>query len=100
MERWQRWVNRVILAAGRSLPVYTDKQTSWACFGTSQRCHKPKYAPDLCEGLSVALDARQRRDDAPFKGENLWLGVGKPPRRSSWDWDFSLPREQGHHHGE
>jgi hypothetical protein len=39
-------VIRVIPTAGRSLPVYTDKQTSWACFGMSQRCQEATLAAD------------------------------------------------------
>jgi hypothetical protein len=31
-------VNRVILTAGRSLPVYPYKQTSLPCVGMSQMC--------------------------------------------------------------
>jgi hypothetical protein len=41
------------------------------------------------------------RDVMACNSGNFWLGVGKPPRHSSWDWDF-LPHSvnQEQHYGE
>jgi hypothetical protein len=46
------WVNRVVLATDRSLPVYLDKQTFSAPVGMSQRCQLPTNL-DLGAKLSV-----------------------------------------------
>jgi hypothetical protein len=42
--RFPRWVNRVILTARASLPVYPDKQTFSDSVGMSQRSHQRTHA--------------------------------------------------------
>jgi hypothetical protein len=41
-----KWVNRVILAVGRRLPIFPRKRTSPRPVGMSQTCHKQIHAAE------------------------------------------------------
>src|SRR2546430_2465188 len=57
--RCPRWVNRVVLTDGRSLPVFLDKQTFSESVGMSQKCQQETRAPQQ----SVIRSTRRRQQE-------------------------------------
>src|SRR6476646_7773010 len=51
------WVNRLIFAVGRRLPVFPRNRTSSRPVGISQKCHERKS-----QAYSITSSARARRD--------------------------------------
>src|ERR1700682_5532786 len=78
-----RWVKRVVLTVGCSLPVYPDERTYSESVGTSQRCQFQTHAQRHRSSYSITLSAVASR----FSG-TLVEGM---PHRSELAQETSRP---------